>query len=581
MVVAACLVVGATTGPASAQRAQRRLMVARPVRIGRSLAARFASPVGALDLPRMHVGTSSSVRAATAGVSPWSELPPMKTARFAMAGGIDESVAPHLEPFVAGGANTQLLATGQEYSPEVNVWSSQFPVQPSYGAASTTSLNPDPSFGYATYILGGFNPNTGRVWAHATVLDMLRLMYDDLPNLPVARAFLGAAYGPDQRVYAVGGLGSTGAVSATEVFDKTTQAWVGLASMPTPRYGLGVATAGTKLYAIGGYRPGVGDLPTVEAYDPSTDTWSTAAPMPDARSLLSAVTGPDGKIYAIGGVQGNSYLRRVDVYDPTTDSWSCTTPMPTPRAAFIATSANGVIYAAGGRNAAGATNVFEKYDMTTPADGNAPTFARVPTVGFATGTQLGTVSVPVHLRYGASDAETDIRRYDLTVSTNGAAPTPVTLPWDAFSNGSYQYAATATDCAGNTSAASAGALFHVHAAQESSGVKYSTGWHSGASSTYYGGHDRCTTLKGAKAGRKFTGTEVAWVATKSPKRGAADVYLDGKLVAKVNLHSSTTIPRDIVFHHAWTTSGTHTIRIVNLATSGHPRIDIDAFAVLG
>jgi hypothetical protein len=51
------------------------------------------------------------------------------------------------------------------------------------------------------------------------------------------------------------------------------------------------------IYAIGG----VGGPNIVEAYNPSTNKETAVAPMPTARHGLAAVTGTDGRIYAIGG----------------------------------------------------------------------------------------------------------------------------------------------------------------------------------------------------------------------------------------------------------------------------------------
>jgi hypothetical protein len=48
----------------------------------------------------------------------------------------------------------------------------------------------------------------------------------------------------------------------------------------------------------------------------------------------------------------------------------------------------------------------------------------------------------------------------------------------------------------------------------------------------------------------------------------------------VDLRRASTSWRRIMFTRSWATSGPHTIRIVNLATSGHPRIDVDAFAIV-
>jgi hypothetical protein len=45
------------------------------------------------------------------------------------------------------------------------------------------------------------------------------------------------------------------------------------------------------------------------------------------------------------------------------------------------------------------------------------------------------------------------------------------------------------------------------------------------------------------------------------------------------VHASATASRRILFRYGWPRAGQHTIRIMNLATAGHPRIDLDGFAV--
>jgi hypothetical protein len=70
------------------------------------------------------------------------------------------------------------------------------------------------------------------------------------------------------------------------------------------------------------------------------------------------------------------------------------------------------------------------------------------------------------------------------------------------------------------------------------------------------------------------------VTTLGPNRGLARVYIDGVLVATVDCVASALVGRRIVFAKSWSSSGTHTIRIVVVGTPNRPRIDIDAFEVL-
>ena len=79
---------------------------------------------------------------------------------------------------------------------------------------------------------------------------------------------------------------------------------------------------------------------------------------------------------------------------------------------------------------------------------------------------------------------------------------------------------------------------------------------------------------------RFTGRAVAVVAPRSRARGSAKVYMDGAYVGTVSLYRRTTAARSVVFGRSWTTRGTHTIKLVLVGTVGHPRFDIDAFAIL-
>jgi parallel beta-helix repeat protein len=118
--------------------------------------------------------------------------------------------------------------------------------------------------------------------------------------------------------------------------------------------------------------------------------------------------------------------------------------------------------------------------------------------------------------------------------------------------------------------------------QESSSlVDYGPGRWTGASvAGASGGHVRYAKGKGAAATLRFTGRAVAWVSTVGPSRGSARVYVDGHYRTTVNLHRSSTTARQIVFRAAWSSRATHSLVIRVVGTDGHPRVDVDAFAVL-
>ena len=62
--------------------------------------------------------------------------------------------------------------------------------------------------------------------------------------------------------------------------------------------------------------------------------------------------------------------------------------------------------------------------------------------------------------------------------------------------------------------------------------------------------------------------------------GAAKVYLDGALVATVNLHASATTWDVLAWSRVFDAVGSHTLKVTCQGTAGHPSVDVDAFVVL-
>lgn len=72
---------------------------------------------------------------------------------------------------------------------------------------------------------------------------------------------------------------------------------------------------------------------------------------------------------------------------------------------------------------------------------------------------------------------------------------------------------------------------------------------------------------------------LAVVMAKGPNRGQAAVFVDGVKVATANTYSATSVNRTVVWRQTLS-SAPHSLRVVNLATAGHPRIDVDAFVAV-
>jgi hypothetical protein len=220
---------------------------------------------------------------------------------------------------------------------------------------------------------------------------------------------------------------------------------------------------------------------------------------------------------------------------------------------------------------------------------SSPPSAEPPNVRLLVGQQLGS-TLPAYVSWGAaSDIGLGVAGYELQANANGAGwiPMPSGSALNRYArpnlirNGTYRFAVRASDKAGNVGGFAPGSSFRVVTLSEASGsISYSKGWSAITSPSYDGKRAMSTRTPGAFATYSFVGTDFAWISTKSPVRGAARVYVDGKLAGTVNLNSKSTLVRQIVFSRSWSSLARHTIRIEAVGTSASPRVDIDAFVLL-
>ena len=146
----------------------------------------------------------------------------------------------------------------------------------------------------------------------------------------------------------------------------------------------------------------------------------------------------------------------------------------------------------------------------------------------------------------------------------------------------------AQDCTGNTTTIDIRTKYETVVTQEDGRdsselvdpgtISYGGAWGTTSCTCASWGAMRNTSAKNASV--TFTRTydrddHVALVMAKGPGRGKAAVYVDGVKVATVDTNARVNTNRVIVFDR-WMTAGTHTVKVVNLATAGHPRIDLDA-----
>jgi hypothetical protein len=225
-------------------------------------------------------------------------------------------------------------------------------------------------------------------------------------------------------------------------------------------------------------------------------------------------------------------------------------------------------------------------------DRTAPAAPSVGSVGLRAGTALSGTAIPATVTWspssdGASGAGLAAAPYTLQRSLSGGAWTTlgrypgtsaaVYLP----ASGTVQFRVLAADAAGNVATGPASISRSARLVQQSStAVRYSGAWYAAASTAFSGGSAKWARTRGASASYTFTGRGIALVSTRSPSRGRVKIYVDGVYAATVDLYRATTQYRALAWTRTWTATRTHAVKLVVLGTSGRPRVDLDAFALL-
>ena len=266
-------------------------------------------------------------------------------------------------------------------------------------------------------------------------------------------------------------------------------------------------------------------------------------------------------------------------------SWSVSPPIGTIDAAghFSATQPGVAAIVATANGVSGTTPITVLVDATAPQ-------AMPPTVTLPANRGIGS-GVPVTIAWDpATDTESGVASYELQRSVDGAAwatvpvssPTARTASLTMPRNRTYRFRVRAVDGAGNVGEWSVAGSFRLAVAQETTrALAFVKGtWNRTTSKSYDGAAARSTRSVGGIAQFTFTGRSFAWVATKSPVRGAAEVYIDRVLAGKVDTYRATTAARMMVFTRSWPDSAKHTVEIRAIGTPGHPRVDLDSFVVL-
>jgi hypothetical protein len=222
--------------------------------------------------------------------------------------------------------------------------------------------------------------------------------------------------------------------------------------------------------------------------------------------------------------------------------------------------------------------------VTVGADTTAPT-TTPPAFSFVAGATVDAGRTPTRSTWTGADAGSGIARYEAAVSTDGGAYVTVATSLStpslsrALSAGhTYRLRVRAVDHSGNIGAWSYGTSFRISAYQESSSRFTWTGaWYRPYSTSDWLSYERYARTAGAKVSFTFSGRALAWVGSVGPTRGSAKVYVNGAYLKTVNLYAIAYAYRRVITTLTWSTAASRKITIVVVGTTGHPRVDLDAF----
>jgi hypothetical protein len=262
-------------------------------------------------------------------------------------------------------------------------------------------------------------------------------------------------------------------------------------------------------------------------------------------------------------------------------AWSVRSYAPTQTVTLPSTNGTRTVYAKW-RDGAGNWSAVKSDSIVL--DTVAPT-ATAPRRGFVQGSALAGTAISTRIPWSGSDATSGIARYELQHQLDGGAWTTVstslvspTTNRTLASERTHRFRVRAIDKAGNVGVWMTGDAFRVSRLSETSTkVKYGGSWPISKATAFLGGQAKAASKVGAKASTTFTGRTIAWVASTGPTRGKAEVLVNGTKVATVDLYSASGAYRKVVWVGSYTTASPRTVSIRVLGTSGHPRVDLDAF----
>jgi hypothetical protein len=225
-----------------------------------------------------------------------------------------------------------------------------------------------------------------------------------------------------------------------------------------------------------------------------------------------------------------------------------------------------------------------------PLDDDAPPLVEQPRVSLAPVAKAAKANASLDVSWSAADAS-GVAAYEVEwqagagawqaaqLSGPSAAVTSLQVPYGKR----FRVRVRATDTLGNESDWTEGPQLRVVLYDDgSSSVTRAGGWIRRSESRSFGRAYRRSSSVGATARLAYEGLQVAWIGLVGPRNGAAQVRLDGALVASVPTYASSADVRRMLYVGPLGEDGPaeSVIEVRNAGSGQLPRVELDAFLVL-
>lgn len=217
--------------------------------------------------------------------------------------------------FVPGGKLTDGSMTNvlEIYDPQRDTWITGSPLPEAVSAYALAS------FEGRLYLFGGWD---GQHYLNSVLrYDAASDQWTQLPPMPLARAYAGAAFSGD-RIFVLGGRNQSGALAANSVYMPNNEngngaSWSEAAPLPEGRYAMGVTSIAGFIYVVGGTGVTNTELPTM-VYLPSNDAWSVSSAQGIQPVSSPGVVAVEAFLYSVGGQYGGAPVANLQTYQAMT-----------------------------------------------------------------------------------------------------------------------------------------------------------------------------------------------------------------------------------------------------------------------